>query len=337
MSTHWRTIRRRLLTPNIAETRLETRGFTPKSPDAQRLLETVGQNFVTGFGYAAGSATPNEAAAQLEDLAADFRGFAYEGATMGFAIMDGFGLARHTVPRFLNGPAARHIYMANIGVGWAMARLPKWRWKTIIPEDPILRWLVLDGYGFHQAYFRTERYVRRQYRDDAFPWPPQGPASYANRVIDQGIGRALWFVEGTDPQRVAATIATFALSRRSDLYSGAGLAATYAGGVDRAELDEFYRGAGNARPWISQACAFAAKARILAGLTNVNTRLAAAVFCGTTAEAAAAVTDDALVDLPPDGPVPAFEVWRERIAMAFESHAVMLGPRDAGAQASRSD
>jgi hypothetical protein len=36
-------------------------------------------------------------------------------------------------------------------------------------------------------------------------------------------------------------------------------------------------------------------------------------LCGVSAHAAAAVTDDALRDLPRDGVEPAYEIWRRRI------------------------
>ena len=32
-------------------------------------------------------------------------------------------------------------------------------------------WLVLDGFGFHQAYFKTEQYVNKQYQEPECPWP----------------------------------------------------------------------------------------------------------------------------------------------------------------------
>jgi hypothetical protein len=315
MSRIWSSLRRRILTPSVAATRLDKRGFRAKDDAARALLETVGRYFLAGFGHAAASDAPADAAARLEDIEPAFRGFAYEGAGMGFGILDGLGLGGgDSARRFIEGPAAHHVYMATIGVGWAMARLPRPRWRAVAPTDPLLRWLALDGYGFHQAYFHTDRYVYRQYRRPSFPWPPEDRGSYANRVIDQGIGRALWFVEGADVPRVVARIEQFAPDRRGDLYSGAGLAATYAGGVDDSELQAFWQHAGEHRAAVAQAGAFAAKARVLAGLVTSHTGRATSIFCGTGPEQAAAATDRALADLPPDGSVPAFEIWRRRIA-----------------------
>src|SRR5262249_30596908 len=148
------------------------------------------------------------------------------------------------VTRFLGGRGNDHVYMVYVGVGWAMARVPRFRWRTLTAPDPLLRWLVLDGYGFHQAYFRTDRYVRGHYREPAFPWPRGGRAGYADRAMAQGIGRASWFVGGADPRVVADLLDRFPESRRADLYSGAGLAATYAGGADEPELCWFWDHAG---------------------------------------------------------------------------------------------
>ncbi len=323
MASYWRALRRRLLTPSISATKLETRGFHDKSQAARELLETVGETFLTGYGYAAEARTTDEGADRLDGVPAQYRGFAYEGAAMGFAVRDALpvgGAGKFT--RFIAGPADDHIYMAYVGLGWAMARVPRFRWPKRDSTDPLLRWLVLDGYGFHQAYFRTDRYVHEHFQDPRFPWPAGGPAherAYANRVIDQGIGRALWFVAGTDADLVATLIDKFPESRRPDLYSGAGLAATYAGGADEDELEVFLRRAGELRPQVAQGSAFAAEARVRAGLVVPHTHVATRVFCGMSPSEAARITHDVRPDQPVEGDLPAYEVWRQRIAEKFAS------------------
>nr|BFD89359.1 DUF1702 family protein [Kitasatospora sp. Xyl93] len=318
MASAWRTLRRRILTPNTSETLLETRGFHRKSPAAQEILETVGARFLEGYAHAVEARNPAEAEHPLEEIPVRFRGFAYEGAGMGFAMLDGLRLTgRDSVARFLAGRGADHVYMVYVGIGWAMARLPRFRWPDIDALDPLLRWLVLDGYGFHQAYFRTDRYVHQQYRDPAFPWPAHDHPSYAGRAIDQGIGRALWFVGGTDADLVATMIEKFPESRWSDLYGGAGLAATYAGGVGEAELCAFRERAGDHRAMVAQGSAFAAEARIRAGLLVPHTELATRVFCGMSSAQAAAVTQEVRPAGPVPGALPAYEVWRQAIADRF--------------------
>jgi len=317
----WGALRRRVLTPAVSATRLDVRGFHAKSSAARELLETIGGTFLAGYARAAEAGEPAAAEEHLERVPARFRGFAYEGAAMGFAMRDAlpFSTGRN-VSGFLAGRGRDHVYMAYVGIGWAMARLPKFRWPDGMALDPLLRWLVLDGYGFHQAYFHTGRYVHGQHQDPRFPWPAGSERWYANRAIDQGIGRALWFVGGTDATLVATMIDKFPAERRSDLYSGAGLAASYAGGADEAELRLFWQRAGAHRAQVAQACAFAADARVRAGLVVPHSRVATQVFCGLTPEEAARIAAELRPEQPVQDGLPAYEVWRQRIAAEFVSH-----------------
>ncbi|MBO1413347.1 DUF1702 family protein [Streptomyces sp. FH025] len=318
MPSAWRNLRRRVLTPSVSETLLDKRGFHKKSPAAQEVLETVGRTFLEGYAYAMEASVPAEAEQRLEKIPTRFRGFAYEGAGMGFAMLDGLPVAgRGAVSGFLSGRGADHVYMVYVGIGWAMARLPRFCWPDIDRLDPLLRWLVLDGYGFHQAYFRTADYVHRQYREEVFPWPAHDSPSYAGRAIDQGIGRALWFVGGTDADLVATMIEKYPESRRSDLFSGAGLAATYAGGAEEEELRAFRDRAGEHRDMVAQGSAFAAEARVKAGLLTPHTELATRIFCGMGPVEAAKVTQDRRPAAGASGGLPTYQVWREAIAAAF--------------------
>ena len=172
MGNGWRAFRRRILTPDISETSLAKRGFHRKSPAAQELLETVGEKFLLGYAHAVEARSPEQAEEWLERIPPQFRGFAYEGAGMGYGVLDGLPFGKSTnIAEFLAGPAAKHDYIVYVGVGWAMARIPRFTWPKATTFDPLLRWLVLDGYGFHQAYFKTDSYVRNQYQEKDFPWP----------------------------------------------------------------------------------------------------------------------------------------------------------------------
>ncbi len=309
-------MRRRLLTPDASETTLEKRGFHRKSASAQDRLESVGKSFLQGYTYAMEAVAPAAAEPRLEQLPDWLRGFAYEGAGMGFAMLDGLPFGRSdNVQRFLQRPlGSSHRYLVLVGVGWAMARLPRVCWPDPAELDPLLLPLVLDGYGFHQAYFRTARYVDEQYRDPSFRWLGGSRSSYADDAIDQGIGRATWFVSGTDPDRVADRIDAFPESRRANLYSGVGLAATYAGGADRAELRTLVQRAGPYARNVAQASAFAAQARVSAGIVPEHTGLATEVLCGATPQDAARITEAMRPVGRTDGEVPAYEVWRRRVA-----------------------
>jgi len=327
LGTAWRALRRRILTPSTSETLLDVRGFHKKSPEAQKNLETVGASFLEGYAHAAEAADPEDAVTPLNEIEPYYRGFAYEGAGMGFAVRDGLPLGpTDLTARFLAGEGDKHVYMVYVGIGWAMARIPKFRWPKADTMDPLLRWLVLDGYGFHQAYFKTKRYIDEQFVDPRFSWPggeysktPAGGTSYANRALDQGIGRAMWFIGGSDGALVAKMINKFPEHRREDLFAGTGLAATYAGGADESELRAYLDLVGEYQPVVRQASAFASEARVRAGLVIPHTEIASRVFCGLSPQDAAQVTHDARRGLPADGELPAYEVWRQRVAGQFAS------------------
>ncbi len=309
----------------MAETSLDVRGFHKKSPAAKERLEAVGKTFLDGYGAAVGARGPAETEAEIEQLPDWLRGFAYEGAGMGLAMLDGLPFGRgDNVRRFLATEKGRtYTYLAYVGIGWAMARLPRFRWPKPSTLDPLLVPLVLDGYGFHQAYFHTAKYVDGRYQDPAFPWPGGPHGYYANNAIDQGIGRAAWFVRGTDPVLVADLLDTFPAQRRPDLWAGVGLAATYAGGGDdrataEQELRTLRARAGDCRGNLAQGSAFAANARVRAGIVPAHSELATQVLCGTTPQEAARLADE-LRPEQTDGDKPAYEVWRQRLADAFVS------------------
>nr|WP_219632499.1 DUF1702 family protein [Haloechinothrix aidingensis] len=316
-------MRRRALTPHVSATSVAVRGFHVKSAESRELLETVGRSFLTGYACAAEARSPAEAEEVLEAQPERFRGFAYEGAAMACAVIDALPFSRgRRTAGLLAGRGGDHIYMAYVGIGWALARLPRFRWPDLSALDPLLRWLVLDGYGFHQAYFHTGTYVHRHVRP-SISWPEGRYRPYVDRAVDQGIGRALWFVGGTDADRVAMMIERFAEPRRCDLYSGAALAATYAGGASGAELRALRERAEPYRHFLAQASAFAAKARARAGLVVPHTGVATDVFCGMTPDEAVRVSDTAqpgpeeASGRSGDPAEPAYEIWRRRIATEF--------------------
>jgi enediyne biosynthesis protein E3 len=319
LSSSWRALRRRLLTPNVSETSLDKRGFHKKSPDAQERLETVGKTFLEGYAYSVEARTADDAVDAIEQRVPDWlKGFAYEGAGMGLAVLDGLPFGRSdNVDRFLateRGEAYR--YLIYVGIGWAMARIPRFRWPKEKNLDQLLVPLVLDGYGFHQAYFSTKKYIDGQYQDPRFSWG--GP--HANAAMDAGIGRAAWFIRGTDPDLVADLIDSFPEHRRANLYAGVGLAATYAGGPDgERDLRILQRRAGGYLANVAQGSAFAIDARVRSGIVPEHSALATKIFWDATPEEVAKRVTE-LRPAGPDGDLPGYEVWRQRLANEFGSN-----------------
>lgn len=304
----------------------EQRGFQVSDTKAQAQLEKIGKIFLQGYHAAIAQETtpkvidqPENLILQLNKVETEYRGFAFEGAAMGLALLDGLTpWKQNRVQDFLTSGGKDHAYMVHVGVGWALARLPWSVQKSLAKLDSLLGWLAIDGYGFHQGYFKARDYV------NSFAIPKK-LSGYALRVFDQGLGRSIWFVKGADVTLIRHTIQSFPLSRQADLWSGIGLACTYAGGVDGAAVETLRIAASNYIPELAQGAAFAAKARSRAGNPTAHTEMACQILCGMSAKAAAEITDVALKNLSPkceEMILPAYEVWRKRIQAQFVAMGV---------------
>jgi hypothetical protein len=304
-------IRRRLLGISPDEATIARRGFHATEVARGERLERIGRTFLHGYHAALEERRPDALALRLDaSVEPEQRGFAFEGAAMGLAIGDAFLPRRHhRFPVFLADAGAAHAYMLHVGAGWVVARLGRLADGTLAQLDPLLRWLALDGYGFHEGYFHWSRYVA------ALRPPPAGLRGYARRAFDQGLGRSIWFVAGADVERTAAKVASFPPARRADLWSGVGLACAYAGGAALGELSWLRSAAAEHAPLLAQGAAFAAEARRRAGNPAPQTAAACEVLCGCAAQRAAELTQSTLAALAPDGKdqvpdVPRYERWR---------------------------
>jgi len=311
-------IRQRLFGISLHETSCEKRGFSVSNPVIKERLETIGQTFVFGYHNALLYNDSERIAEELNrQIDRELQGFAFEGAAMGLMLLDILSLqGPRRLQQLVNTCAHHHFYMLHVGAGWAMARLP-WRIQHRVETlDGVCRWLALDGFGFHQGYFHAKQFVYRQQRQNNL-------TGYALRAFDQGLGRSLWFVLGSDVGRISSCIQEFSAQRQADLWSGIGLASSYAGGLSEAELTELNHLSGGFSLCLAQGAAFAAKARQRADNPIAHTDLACKIFCFTSADVAANICDQALVDLPADAAMPSYEIWRQRIQhhLAMEAAA----------------
>jgi hypothetical protein len=286
------------------------RKFRVPRDSVRNRLERIGTTFLVGYHAALEDAGMQALEAQLSAVELEFRGFAYEGAAMALDLFDQLTPWKtRRLPAFMDGLGSPHIYMVHVGMGWSLARVPLRLGRRLARLDPLLRWLALDGYGFHEGYFHWHRYAGGTLR-------PGRLRGYELRAWDQGLGRSMWFAGGADPEWIAGAIAGFPASRRDDLWSGVGLACAYAGGADASEIMLLRLAAGGHYPHLAQGVVFAAGTRSRAGNPAEHTELACQLLCDLSLQEAAAISDEtrcrALADAEP-----AYEVWRRLIREHF--------------------
>jgi hypothetical protein len=305
---------RRFLEISPREVEFDRRGFTCSNPEIRNHLETIGRTFLRGYSAAMAHDDQDSLARELDQIQPEWSGFAYEGAAMALVLQDGISFGGSAFSRFAKGPGRRHIYMLHVGAGWAYARLP-WTRHRIEPAfaslDPVLRWLAIDGYGFHQGYFVG----KTQAISDL---SASGLSEYGRHIFYQGLGRSLWFIDGADVRRICRSISQFSPLYHNDAWSGVGLACAYAGGIAPAAIAELPRESGLHAAALAQGAAFAAKARQLAGNPAPHTDMACSVICQMPAEQAAALCDTAFARINPLHSCP-YQDWRLLLQKSFMS------------------
>lgn len=317
-----RAVRRSLLAPSLHSVGFAARGFGPCADEARARLEPVPRAVVCGFEWGMESRDLAEVEHRVDLVSVEHRGFVYEGVAMAYTVRAAMAGGRpHQLRDLLLGPASQHIFLTYIGIGFAMARLPRVLWSKIMPDlapcpyHPTMSWLAVDGYAFDRAYFDTRRWIGQQRRPAPHPW--LGSREYFPRAFDQGVGRALWFVHGADPAAVTAAVDRFDADRRADLWSGVGLAATFAGGCGPDGLAELRRRSETAHAELALGAIFALKARSYAGHVPEHTEHAVAALAGVDVADGLAIADATEVDPELTGDAAAYEAWRTRIRARF--------------------
>ena len=309
------------------EVEFSRRGFAGASQEVQCRLENVGRVFLQGYHTALQHRDQNVLTALLNQIELEHRGFAFEGAGMAILFRDQLSFRRDGLRRFLDGGGKRHIFMLHVGAGWACARLPwlRCRVETVINNfHPVLRCLVIDGYGFHEGYFHWKKVTGSQDRPHGFFVPSL--SEDLRHVFFQGLGRSLWFIHGADVRRISAAIESFHPDYYSDAWSGAGLACAYAGGLCGDSIAQLRREAGAHSTAVAQGAAFAAKARQLAGNPAKHTEVACDVLCGMSTEHAAVLCDETFHKIDVQQSCP-YQHWRKLLqeALLSSSHNFKRG------------
>lgn len=320
--------------------RFSVRGFAPAP--AQQRLELVARTVIEHYNTALEEGCTEGLETRLRMVDNELHGFACEGAGMGLFILDKVvPMASGHFSRFLEGHGKNHRYMSYIGAGLGVGAFGLSYKKVLAEHHHFSKLLLMDGYGFCKAYFKTEPTVRRH----QIPADVLADNTLRER-FDSGMGRALWFVEGGDPVRLRATVDAFPAERRPELWAGIGLASTYACGVDKETLQKLLSVASEYRVMLAQGSLLACHARHKAGNPAPHNDLAAGVLTGVDGAKLHAIAVERLKQINEDtdttGDKSTWTLWVEMVRsdlakMLGGAHAVPAPtPVRSGAEQSRS-
>jgi hypothetical protein len=281
--------------------------------DAAAALAGAVDAFAAGYNAAVEDPDPAAIGRALRVIAPERRGFAFEGAAMATGLFDLLSVTNDRRFERLARAYPEHCYLIHAGLGWAAARIPWSLARPLAKSDAFLRSLVIDGYGFHHGYFAAREYV------GAARLAPL--AADVRPAFDQGLGRSLWFVAGADAGELARTIGGFASDRRRDQWSGAGLAAAYAGGCDTAAIDALIAHAGVSRAALAQGVAFAAAARARAANPAPHTSECCERIWRLPLRVVIDLVEGMHAGLDPAAPG-AYQTWRGQVQTAFASRVL---------------
>lgn len=284
-----------------------------KSGEGERWdhLEAAVRAAVGGYNAVVDGGDLGDVMARVDLVPNPLRGYAYEGVAMGLTGLDLVLPGPSRLQAFLAGPGDGHVYMSHIGAGEALARLRR-RPESYLArlEDPVLRWLVLDGYGFHQGFFARQRFVDRQE-------VPRFLSPFGKRIFDQGVGRSIWFTSGANVERTASELAAFAPDRHADLWVGVGVACSYVGGLPRADVVSLRLASGGHLPSLATGAAFAARGRHRAGNVIPDMDMVCGILCDTNSADAAALVQDGFDTMPATTDRPGYELLLAHLRAAF--------------------
>ena len=252
----------------------------PDGPASERLRQ-MEQIFTIGLLCSVQQQDPSAIDATEYGIAPEDTCVFYEGAAMGLTILDLLTpWKKDRWQTLLEGNGAPHKFVMHVGMGMGIARLNQRIGNRLQKLDPLLRWLVIDGYGFHHGYCNSKQFVRKQARAGG-----RVRCSFSSRVFDQGLGRAIWFVEAGCPQNIAKAIKKFSSNRQPDLWIGIGVAASHAG-ADPTTLKELKSISGKYFEYLAQGTAFGAAVRHDTGVVPAHTSDACMELLNSTPELA---------------------------------------------------
>lgn len=170
---------------------------------------------------------------QLNTTDAEFRSIAYEAAAMNAALKDleqggELNLWLHLAT---SAEAVPHLTQIHVGLGWALAQ------QQVVPApylpqlNPIMRYRVLDGYGYYEGMFRRRKSIVNKQVSEFL-------SGTALNAYYQGLGRCMWYLNNGDVDATVSMLQSMEGDYQDDLWRGLGIAVSYVGGTDKSILDD---------------------------------------------------------------------------------------------------
>lgn len=290
--------------------------FPGTENETRRQLRRSSNAFLSAYNTALEIGLSDLLFQELDAYDVSFRGFAYEGAGMGMAMLDYVTPGNQNRLQQYVASAPKYKHLAHIGAGFAIAVLKRNLNQSLSKMPPMERWWAIDGYGFYNGIFNWRKTIEQQ----AVPKQIEG---YAQQAFDRGVGRSMWFVLNGDVDNVAKKMASFDISRRANLWGGIGVASSYAGGVNKETLLQLKAVAGDYTSYLAQGTALSAHARYLANNIVEHNDLACSVHWGMSAEKTAKLTfgiEDQLIVDEQEAVFcskPVFDIYLEQIRTQF--------------------
>ncbi len=160
----------------------------------------------------------------------EFTSLAYEAAAMGVAI-NSIKLTNSlkSWTNFYQEYGQNHAAQIHVGLGWALSELNLKAAEYIQNLEPIYKYRVIDGFGYHEGRFKRRQAVRTQKI-------PVELDENGIRAYNQGLGRSFWYTAQGEPEKLSKLITIFPKERHFDMWRGAGVAVAYVGGINALTL-----------------------------------------------------------------------------------------------------
>jgi len=254
-------LRKSMFALPLTEANFSKRGFQ-SGEEGEKRLELVAKVVIAGYNTALETGFTSDLLIHQEMVSRELRGFFTEGIGMGLFTLDLFSITQKSrFWSFVETKGINHKYMSYIGAGIACGVFKRHSIRNFLKKaSPTSGLLLLNGIGFYYAYFKLGKAV-----DNFFIPKNLSQDKFYIECYDNGMGRAFWFINGGNPDKIASMISTFPNDRQGAIWAGIGLAATYAGGVEKSKIQKLTSLAGKHSNRLGEGSVLATHTRDLAG------------------------------------------------------------------------